>query len=241
MEQSQTNHIYTARVVKKFALSSKVFLFTFTKPVENQFSFSAGQFINIDVGNNIKRQYSIASSPLGNGTFDLLIDIAPGGPGSKYFEQISEQDSITFSGPMGKFTIASETGELIFLAAGTGIAPFKSMITYLLTKTETSPQEQKPQLYLLLGFRYEQDMFLVDYFQNLQNTYPNFHYTLTLSQPPEGWQGNSGYVQSYIPAELFEKSTSHFYVCGGNNMVQGTLAYLREKNIPDERIHFEPF
>lgn len=224
---------YQVRVAKKEKVSDKVYLVNLELVSPSQISFIPGQFISIEIGENLRRSYSIASSPSAENSIDLLVDIAPGGPGSKFFENIKEGDMVNFLGPMGKFTLASEGGEIVFLAASTGIAPFHSMIDYLLSK------EANAVIYLYWGFRYQKDVYWKEYFEELAVEYSNFHFTLTLSRPEEGWQGKSGYVQGHVEEDLFGKS--HFYVCGGSKMAEGVVDFLKGKNISEDRIHFEPF
>lgn len=224
---------YQAKVAKKEKLSAKIYLVSFDLVNPNQISFTPGQFVSLEFGSNLRRSYSIASSSSIHSSIDFLVDIAPGGPGSKFFENVKEGDMVNFLGPMGKFTLACEEGEIVFLATSTGIAPFHSMIDYLLSKGA------KAEIYLYWGFRYQKDIYWKDYFEDLAAKNPNFHFTLTLSRPDKVWQGSCGYVQDHVGENLFGQS--HFYICGGGKMVKGVVDCLEGKNIAEDRIHFEPF
>jgi NAD(P)H-flavin reductase len=232
---------YTATVSQKQKLSEKVFLVTLTIQNSESITFLPGQFVNITVGDNVKRQYSIASSPSHADTIDLVVDITPGGPGSHYFEALKLGDIVSLSAPMGRFVLVQETGRITFLAAGTGIAPLKSMIDYLLEKQKRQNDSHMRSICFYVSFRFEQDIFLRDYFENYQKEHENFHFSLTLSRPGEHWNGHRGYIQTCIDKELLSDPDSHFYICGGTKMVQGTLQFLREKQISEKQIHFEPF
>lgn len=232
---------YQAHVAHKEMFSSKVFLFTLQLDAPETISFTPGQFLSITVAPGINRSYSIASSPSRSNTLDLLVDVAPGGPGSQYFLKEEVGQPVSFIGPMGKFVLEKEEGIIMFLATGTGIAPFKSMLDYLFEKQKTAQDFHIRQIYLYLGFRHEENIFWHEYFESKTHENPNFHYLVTLSQPNEQWLGCKGYVQTCVGQQLLARPDSHIYICGGRNMVKGTLEYLREQKVAEDKLHFEPF
>lgn len=232
---------YKGHIIQKENYSSKVFLCTVQLDEPQTISFTSGQFISIRVGENITRQYSLASSPSRSSTFDLLIDIAPGGPGSQFFSKMEIGTPIEFIGPMGKFVLAKDNGTIIFLATGTGIAPFRSMLDDIFEKQKAQQDFHARQLYLYLGFRYEENIFWDDYFESRMHENPNFHYLITLSQPGEKWIGCKGYTQACVDRQLLIRPDTEIYICGGQKMVTGVLEYMRENKVPEEKLHFEPF
>lgn len=232
---------YTAVVHKKEQLTAKVYVFTLKVKDPQTMDFSAGQFINVEVGGGVHRQYSIASSPHHRESIELLVDVAPGGPGSQYFEKLGEGAHVKFAGPMGRFAIASYEGTIIFLSAGTGLAPFKSMIDFLCEEQARAKDYEKRHMYLYQTFRHKEDIFWDEYFDHLEEEHPNFHYLVTLTRPDASWLGCQGYVQTCMDRQLLRAQSSHFYICGGAKMVEGVLAFLRENMVAEDRIHFEPF
>ena len=232
---------YKGHVAYKDAYSSKVFLFTIQLDEPQTIEFIAGQFLSISVGNGVTRQYSIASSPSRQTTIDLLVDIGPGGPGSQFFSKLETGNQIECIGPMGKFNLASEEENIVMLATGTGIAPFRSMLDHLFEKQKQFQDFSQRNIYLYLGFRYEENIFWHDYFESKQVENPNFHYTVTLSQPTPAWTGKKGYIQNGIDINLLTEKNTHFYICGGAKMVKGVLEFLHQNNVPEKNLHFEPF
>ena len=241
MEMTTKPRNFTSRVVLKEHFTARVFLITLKLLQPKTITFTPGQFINVDIGNGLRRQYSIASSSHKRDEVDLLIDIAPGGPGSIYFSNLEHDDTVSFTAPMGKFGFASQTGTIVFIAAGTGIAPFKSMIDFTAEEQARRKDYDKRNVYVYLCFRHEKDIFLEDYFEHLSEEQPNVHATIVLSQPGPTWTGRSGHVQENMDDKLFSDTTAHFYVCGGTRMVRGVVDYLRTNCVPESRIHFEPF
>ncbi|MBN1915815.1 hypothetical protein JW796_02350 [Candidatus Dojkabacteria bacterium] len=191
---------YRAVVESNEKINAKIYktVFRLIEPVLME--FKAGQFINILVAPNTRRSYSIGSSPAQNTKLDIYTDVTPGGPGSKFFEAAKAGDEASFIGPLGLFVYEdNENSKAIFIATGTGLAPFYSMICYAL---ETLKSKREIKLYL--GFRYEEDCFLLDELEMLEEKYSNFSFCLTLSKPSDSWRGNSGYVTKYLEQDLKE-------------------------------------
>src|SRR6476659_1122349 len=98
-----------------------------------EIAFKAGQFISFDVPKDgfpypVTRPYSIASPPFISDRLLLLFNLIPGGPGSTYLHGLREGDPMTFKGPAGSFFLRDDLNKrILFVATGTGIAPFRSM------------------------------------------------------------------------------------------------------------------
>ena len=95
---------------------------------EDEFEFKAGQYVSVKVSDKgERREYSIAGRE-GNKKICLLVDVGPGGVGSKFFEKIKEGEIVEVLGPMGSFTVKEEDEKLVMIAIGSGIAPVKAMV-----------------------------------------------------------------------------------------------------------------
>lgn len=229
-----------AKVVRKQNLTGNYWLFTMEFLV--QFDFSAGQFVSIKVTpEGLRRSYSIASTSNTN-TIDILIDVSPMGVGCKFFVGLKEGDLVEAMGPMGIFTLAPKKPKTnkMFIATGSGIAPLRSMIGELLRKNK-----YQGEIKLLWGMRHEEDLFWMDEWQGLKNEFPNFDYDVALSQPGERWHGSCGHVQDCLRDDFMTKvkniSDWEFYLCGGQEMIMETGAYLASQGVVKEDIHFEKF
>src|ERR1700761_5179587 len=93
-----------------------------------QFPFKAGQFVSIREqrpdGKWHTRAYSIASPPRTDATFDVVLNRVEEGFMSNYLCDIPEGTNVTFHGPHGLFTMREPKHDAVFIATGTGIAPF---------------------------------------------------------------------------------------------------------------------
>ena len=132
---------YTTVCTSKTLLARGVYEFTFSKPAG--FTFKPGQFILFNVplignpGDVQTRAFSIASTPE-EPDFLFIVKIIPGGRASRWFEEaVDTGTTVTFTGPFGNFTLAPEQEKnLLFLATGTGMAPFRPMIMQALKRTD---------------------------------------------------------------------------------------------------------
>ena len=151
-------------------LASKFHYFEFES--EEPLIYKPGQYISVKVAPNRINSYSIAG---GNGqpNFSLLVDTSPGGPGSKFFENIKPGDKIAYMGPFGTFTFREDDGAkaLAFLGNRIRLQSLRCMLESVLN----NPNIKIP-IHFYFGLRYSSDVFWKDYFEKLALEHPNFHF-----------------------------------------------------------------
>jgi NAD(P)H-flavin reductase len=116
---------YECEVVKVELYDNKTFLLEITKP--EGFEFKAGQFAMIHTHGS-EKPFSIASPPsLKN--LQFLIKEHDEGTVTQYLDDLKKGDKLKITAPFGVFCVRdTKAKELYFIAAGTGVAPFRSMI-----------------------------------------------------------------------------------------------------------------
>ena len=82
----------TATVTNKLQLSPHVYEFTFQVPRE--MTFMPGQYATFIIDNQTRRQYSFASPCINPKEFEIVVDVTPMGPGSKFFLEKNVGDAI---------------------------------------------------------------------------------------------------------------------------------------------------
>jgi acetyl coenzyme A synthetase (ADP forming)-like protein len=226
---------HTATLKKSEVLATKFHYFEFE--AEEPLNYKPGQYISIKVAPNRINSYSIAYGD-GHPNFSLLVDTSPGGPGSKFFENIKPDDKIAYMGPFGTFTFNEKDGSkrLLFLGTGSGCSPLRSM----LESTLNNPEINIP-IHFYFGLRFSNDVFWKDYFEKLAAEHPNFHFNLVLSKPDESWQGQVGHITEALKKEITDASDSSAYLCGNPKMVEEASSILKDINCPEERIYKEHF
>jgi NAD(P)H-flavin reductase len=226
---------YSAEVVAKKTLTSKIIELDFKLISPEEISFLAGQFVALILPSGEKKFYSICTPPEQKNLISFCVDVSPGGSGSKYIESLSVGEKVEFSGPHGVFIVKDETVDHLFVATGAGIAPFKSMVPDALEKGF------EKKIVLLFGVRNEQDLFYLDYFQELESKYPNFKFIPSLSQGSEDWEGEKGRVTSFLQNACEEFKDHFVYICGGVEMVKDVRGLLIEKGKEMKKIKLEIF
>ncbi len=202
------------------------------------FSFKPGQYITILAptpdGKKMGRSFSIAS-PLGEKNIILIIKIIPGGLASEYVDHLPAGEEIEYLGPLGRFVLPAEPQDSLFLATGTGIAPFIPMIHQLLTQTE-----KKVTLYL--GFRHEGNVCYMDLLNGWVQQYPRFSFIPTLSQATTpDWSGSVGRVTVHLRAEPGLMRDKHIFICGNGSMVNEIEQIALNAGVPKEKIFYEKY
>jgi len=215
-------------------------------------AFEAGQFVIIHVpkdlpaappevraraaqagGSTIKRAYSIASPPHEEGVIELCIQHVEKGIATTYFWQLKEGMPVTLSGPHGRFTLKQPLAyEPVFMATGTGVAPFRSMIKHLFHVNATQP------IWLFFGCRYEHTLLYEAEFRALASLRHNFHYIPTVSRPKE-WAGEAGHIQQTFQKHIKEFADKEIYVCGWQEVVKAVNTDLIAMGVPAVQIHYE--
>jgi ferredoxin-NADP reductase len=180
-----------------------------------EFKFIPGQFVSLSApinGKKVTRAYSIASRWHAN-SFELCLNEVKEGLFSPHLFQLAPGDTVEMKGPHGAFVMRKPISDSIFVATGTGIAPFIPMV-------EDCLENGCPyQFTLVFGVRYDHSVLYQARFEELAQKYSNFKFVCTVTRPGETWKGNSGRVQQYVFAEIGERRDVDIYICGLKEMV----------------------
>jgi|TARA_B110000914_G_C15411282_1_gene421955 NAD(P)H-flavin reductase len=202
---------------------------------DNNFSYIAGQFIQIKI-NNLIRSYSIASYIENSNFVELIIVKLEGGAATSFlFDNVKEGDYLEVKGPLGKFVLPEIiNNDIFFICTGTGIAPFRSMLQYIILK-----KINYQNIYLFFGTRTKKDLLYFDEMSNLKNFMNNFNYIPILSR--EKWAGNSGYVHEQYLNIIKNKSLNDpiFYLCGWKDMIKEARTNLKGLGFESKKIKLE--
>lgn len=224
MAQSQT---YTARLIHSTALSERTKHLEFQVEYGVRFSFVPGQWLSVKHhltdGQELIRPYSLASAPTENSHFAFCLNRVQDGFMSNFLCDMKPGEEISCQGPFGSFILRPPLQDSLFIATGTGIAPIRSMLQWLLA--DESRHQRKP-LWLLFGNRTEKDIYYHEEFLELAKEHPNFHYLPTLSRGAPEWPGLRGYVQDHVPGLVGDRKDMHAYICGLAKMVKANRDLL---------------
>jgi ferredoxin-NADP reductase len=211
--------------------------------------FRPGQYVNVFVdvdGVLTSRPYSISSAPqLSRAreepqTLDLTIrDKADGFVAPYLLNEVQVGDELDTTGPAGSFyhepLIDGE--ELVFLAGGSGITPFMSIIREAFGGEE---EDRSLKVHLLYGSRVPDDVIFDAELTALAKAHPGLRYSPIISEPPPGYDGLTGFLDARaIQEQTGDLGGKTVYVCGPGVMYGFCLEALTELGVPAYKIKRE--
>jgi len=233
--------------------------------------FLAGQYVGLTY-NDVPRAYSIANSPTED-ELEICVRRVPGGQLSPQLcDDLAVGETVTVRGPYGELVLGDRSPrDVVFLATGTGVAPFKGMIDFLFETGRDEFEGERRNVWLFLGTAWQDDLPYREAFRQRQREHDNFHFVPCLSREPvlSDWDGESDYVQhallkhtdpTTVSAPLGERlerwierepdsgvderldpNAIDVYACGINAMVYSLVQAVERLGVPPERIESEGF
>lgn len=189
--------------------------------------FKAGQFFSL-VAHGVTRAYSIASTPHGS-RFELCLNLVEEGKLSPVLFAMATGESIECTGPYGTFTLREPASDCVFIATGTGIAPFRGMLPEALSRGS--------RVTLLFGAR--SHVLYQEEFERIADG--RFLFWPTLTRPAGEWTGRRGRVQQHLDEALDGRTDVDVYICGLKAMVDDVRAILKARGFDRRRVVYEKF
>jgi CDP-4-dehydro-6-deoxyglucose reductase len=224
-----------ARLQSIEKLSPDVLRIKLRLPSAQNFSYLAGQYIDVIGSGGTRRSYSIANAPAPVKLLELHIRAVPGGAMSDYwFNSAQANDLVRINGPLGSFFTRPLAGlHLVFLATGTGIAPVKAM----LEKLATAPAaDQALSATVYWGGREPQDLY-----SDPSQWHPAVRYVPVLSRAPAIWSGARGYVHNVLLGNGPDLAHTVIYACGSDAMIHSAKTELTMAGLPEKRFYSDAF
>jgi ferredoxin-NADP reductase len=201
--------------------------------------FQAGQYINIFVetgGIRTSRPYSIASSPTQTGHYEITVRRVEDGFVSNYLlDELKPGDKLNSSSPSGNFHYNPlfHGNKLAFIAGGSGITPFMSMIR------EVADKNLGRRMHLFYGSRAEDDVIYKKEIDRISSAHKNFTWDLIVSEPTPSFSGFKGFINCGLIKERLEGLDWTFFVCGPAAMYKFCLPELEKLSIPARKTKIE--
>jgi benzoate/toluate 1,2-dioxygenase reductase component len=224
---------YKARVAVVERLSETTLAFTLEGA--GAVGFLPGQFVNLGVpGTGEARSYSFASAP-GDESLAFLIRDILGGKMSGFIREAQPGAAVEFTGPSGSFYLRGVTRPVLFLAGGTGLAPFLSMLRQMAAKgTGGQP------VHLVYGVTRDADLVEVATLEALAAELPGFTFVTVVADEASG-HARRGYVTDHLEAGQLNDGEIDVYLCGPPPMVDAVRAWLKAQGIEPAAFHTEKF
>lgn len=207
------------------------------KAVNSEPTFRAYSMANHPAeGNIVMLNVRIATPP------PKLWDKAPPGIGSSWIFNLKSDDKVRISGPYGEFFIRDTQREMVYIGGGAGMAPMRSHLFHLFRTQRTTRKVS-----FWYGARSKKEMFYDEDFKAIAAGFPNFSYTVALSEPEPGdnWEGPTGFIHNVLYENYLknhdEPEEIEYYMCGPPIMVSSVERMLYNLGVGKEMIAYDEF
>ncbi len=220
----------------------KEITFKLLEPTE--INFKAGQYVQLTtpryakVRQSVSRAYSISSCQDHTDFIELIIRKVPEGICTTWVhEYLKVGDEINLTGPFGDFYIHDTKADMLFVAGGSGKAPIKSMLEFLMKKNSTR------RMGYFFGAQRRKELYHTEMFEKLEKEMHDFKYYPILSQPTKSceWKGRCGYVLPFFDEFIKDPKNTEAYLCGNPGMIAAIVKDLIKRGIPEEKIYYDSF
>lgn len=197
--------------------------------------FLPGQYVNVTVpGTGKHRSYSFSSAP-GAEEATFLIRNLPGGVMSSYLgERAKAGDSVTLTGPMGAFYLRPIQRPQLWLAGGTGLAPFLSMLEQVADQGTDHP------IVLYYAVTRAADLVELERVQDLAGKIGNVT-VITILAAEEDAHERKGFVTDHVTAGDLNGGDCDVYLCGPPPMVDAVRGHFGKLGVEPANFYFEKF
>ncbi len=203
----------TGRVVGVKQLADGVRLVAVRALAPDALDFRAGQFISVRCGEggDVRRSYTIVSSPAARAEFELLVKDVDGGVGTGFFAGLALGAELHFTGPMG-FFVADPThaGDVVLVATGVGIAAALPVAEEIVARAS-----ERGRVLLRWGLLDGQP----SYWEERLAALAGARFSWTLTRGPD-WPAVHAALAADALALLDGLSTPVFYTVGNGDMIR---------------------
>jgi ring-1,2-phenylacetyl-CoA epoxidase subunit PaaE len=215
--------------------------------LQDTFRFTQGQYLTFRRelnGEEVRRSYSICSSPLDNEWRVAIKQVPEGRFSSHAVQQLRVGEELEVMPPMGRFytELHPEHQKLyVAFAAGSGITPVMSIVKTILL---TEPQSQ---VYLIYGNRGRNSIIFKEQIEALKNKFVNRLSVYHILSREHGetdllfgridQQKAQLFLDKIIPPADIDEA----FICGPEEMILGVKQALTEAGVAPEKVHFEMF
>lgn len=235
--------------VKRETAQCVSIVFDIPAELKEDYKYQAGQYITIKMnvgGEEVRRSYSLCSSPVVNEPFRVAVKKVDSGAVSPFLtDTLKAGDELDVMTPTGGFTTpidAANNKTYVLFAGGSGITPVMSILKTVLT--------QEPQSKVVLVYANETESAII--FNNELNEWKG-KYTDRLSiyhvlNAPVASVDDTlrGIMTVEKTKEVVSKyitlaDSNEYFICGPGPMMQNIENSLKELGVSKEKVHLEYF
>jgi len=215
--------IQIVELLQRRRLTKNAFEIELTRPPS--FEFKAGQTIRF-IHESMERYYSLLSTP-DDPTLTLCVYYVPQGSFSPVLANAAIGAAFRITGPHGYFTFNPSERTPVFVATGTGIAPFVSMVRCGVA-----------DFIILHEVASGEDLYFQDLFRKIASNYTPCLLEPSKADlsPPGSFHGSAaGFIKKNLPPASYD-----FYLCGEREMTR-EVTLLADEHFPGSYVFKEVF
>ena len=205
-----------------------------------------GQYLSIGLrvdGTFLQRPYSTASPVDAQDDLEFLIRLVPGGALTPRLWAIGVGDRVHLGRPKGLFTrIPDDRRTHLFIATGTGLAPFVAMTATMLR------QPVPPTVVLVHGVSHVAELAWREEFEAWSGA-GAVSYIPAISRPDApanaGWDGRTGRIDALLESlwasHGLDRDRTVAYLCGNPEMIAAARRILTSLGLPEDAVRSEQY
>jgi len=242
-------HSLTIKEVTQETADCVSIAFQIPANLSNDFKYLQGQYITFKLnveGQEIRRSYSVCSSPLTDADLRVAVKKVKNGKGSTFLnEHIKAGDVLEVMTPMGNFYTpmnAANKKEYILFAGGSGITPMLSIIKSVLKAEPLST------IQLFYGNENEASIIFKQQLASLEQEAAGklkVHHILNQAESAHDpiYKGimTTEKVAALMSNFVKVNSNTEIFICGPTPMMQNVEQTLQNLNVPKVQVHLEYF
>ncbi len=161
-------------------------------------------------------------------------NIPPGVMSTYLREKAVPGTPVEFIGPGGGFYLRDVERPLLFLAGGTGLAPFLSMLGKIAETGSAYP------IHLVYGVTNDVDLVVVERLEEFATEIPDFTFS-TCESATGSAHPRKGYVMAHVEPRHLNGGDVDIYLCGPPPMVDAIRTWLGEQSLTPANFYYEKF
>lgn len=235
-------HNLTIHQVTKVTSQAVEIIFDVPAALKDAFNYTSGQYLTLRAaidGADTRRAYSLSSAPQ-DGLLTVVVKAVEQGVFSNYAMTLRAGDSLQVAEPQGFFVHEDVAGDILLVAAGSGITPIFSLLkTYLAQSIN--------KVALIYGNQSVAQTIYYEQLNDLQDQYGD-RFKLTYCFSREDRDGalfgrvSKSNLNYFLKQHVSEFAFAKAYLCGPEEMIHMATDNLVEQDIlPTEAINFELF
>jgi CDP-4-dehydro-6-deoxyglucose reductase, E3 len=231
------------RIERTQPLSHDVMGLFLRLPVAADFSFEAGQYLDVILPGGRRRSFSIASPPHDASPLELHVRRVAGGEFTERLFQDAQDLLLTIEGPLGQFTYrphaaaspVAQAPPMLLIGGGTGIAPLLSILRHVIENGIDR------DMVLYWGVRSEQDLYAQSTLEALSRRAAHLRYVPVLSEASIAWQGLTGFVHEAALKSIENLGAYEVYAAGPPAMIAAVRREYDLRGADRSRLYFDSF